>query len=225
MSDFFDFGVAFIFEGDTEDIFYRAYLEFLCQKYSCELKKRLAKAAPEIEYEMRLGKRKVLTFFHTVNAVTQMPRSWAWFESFCADRHPDLNWKVFLCYDTDSYKEEITKFREGDWGNLREKLTLCGAQVNDISARADIEDLFLQDIEGVCSFLGVLPLINIHGRNGKAKMKNLFRECGRSYHEGVRAKELVCALDMQKLANCGLLPLKLIEEELFVLAIKNKKTK
>ena len=121
-----------------------------------------------------------------------MPHSSRWFISQCKNKHRDVgSWIVFLCYDLDNYKNDITKFYEGDWVNLRTSLKKKAKAVHDIAAAADIEDIILSDIEGISRFLGspntmALPT----GSKGKAKLKKLFRQANRTYHEGKRARTL-----------------------------------
>ena len=55
----------------------------------------------------------------------------------------------------------------------------------------------------------------IFDRNGKAKMKNLFRMNGKAYHEGSRAKEMILRLDMEKIIAANIVPLKEIENVMF----------
>lgn len=72
-------------------------------------------------------------------------------------------------------------------------------EVIDLAARADIEDVLLYDLEGICNFLKIDVPNCLTGRKGKAKMKALFRGCGSAYHEGERSESLIRALDMEKI--------------------------
>lgn len=68
--------------------------------------------------------------------------------------------------------------------------------VHDIAAAADIEDIILSDIDGVSSFLGSSSTMELPtGSKGKAKLKKLFRQVGKTYHEGKRARALIDSLD------------------------------
>lgn len=89
----------------------------------------------------------------------------------------------------------------------------------DVAAKAEIEDIFLLDLSGISKFLGLekelasteIPMAN----KGKRKLKMLFRQYQKTYHEGSRAKDLIEALDKQVIINQNVLPLNKIEEILF----------
>lgn len=82
-------------------------------------------------------------------------------------------------------------------------------------AAADIEDIMLQDPEGVCFYLNCAVPQQFPGRNGKAKMKNLFRAHGKAYHEGIRAKELIFCLNMERIISSEIVPLAEVEKIIF----------
>ncbi len=103
---------------------------------------------------------------------------------------------------------------EGDWAVLRDSLKNAKSVI-DIAAAADIEDVMLQDIEHVCGYINCDIPTALKGRKGKVKMKNLFRDNGMAYHEGKRARALIDVLDMDKLINISVLPLKEIEKLIF----------
>ena len=75
------------------------------------------------------------------------------------------------------------------------------ADVIDLAASADIEDIMLCDVESICSFLAINVPEKIPGRKGKAKMKWLYRSCGNTYHEGEKAESMIATLDFQKLIS------------------------
>ena len=73
----------------------------------------------------------------------------------------------------------------------------------------------LTDLPNILKFLGLNEMVTLSGRKGKAKMKNLYRSIGATYHEGSRAKSLIDSLDMQYLLDNAPIPLNKIEEEIF----------
>ena len=209
----YEAGYAFITEGDTEKVFYLTFLSFLSRKYDNELRRVVNHDTFEIDYQIITEGKIKLIKFHSVNCISQLPRSGAWFNSQCYEKYKKVKWNVFLCYDTDDYREDISKFYEGDWVVLRKELKK--ARVLDVAASADIEDIMLTDLEGVCKFLQCSVPATLKGRKGKVKMKNLFRDNHQAYHEGLRAKNLIESLDMQKIVDNSVLPLREIEEQLF----------
>ncbi len=215
MDKSFNKGFAFILEGDTEREFYFSFLEFLCQKHGATLSRTINKSDPDINYVLKTEDGASLIKFKVANTITQVPHTGKWFNSQCVGKYDSgMDWYVFLCYDKDDYKEDISKFYEGDWMFLRKSLKKA-KQIIDVAAAADIEDVMLQDNKNICHFIGCEPPVTLKGKKGKAKLKNLFREHGRCYHAGKRAKDLIHALDMNALIEGGLVPLKEIERLLF----------
>ena len=109
--------------------------------------------------------------------------------------------------------ENISKFYEDDWQELRRQLKK--ARVLDIAAAADIEDVMLTDLPGICRYLDCDIPDSIPGRKGKVKMKNLFRDHGMAYHEGKRARMIIDLLDMQTIIDHSSLPLSKLEKLVF----------
>lgn len=136
---------------------------------------------------------------YVVGTVTQIIHSGKWFKNRCAQRQK-IPWSVYLCYDTDSPRADISKFFEGDWKRLRDTLVKNHAKhIVDLAASADIEDVLLCDMEGVCEYLNISVPIELKGRKGKAKMKALYRSCGATYHEGERAETMIQTLNFEKI--------------------------
>ena len=72
-----------------------------------------------------------------------------------------MPWKVFLCYDTDSSEYDITKFYQDDWKLLRKDLIKAKTEeIIDLAASADIEDIILTDLSGVCAYLVLMSRKN-----------------------------------------------------------------
>lgn len=123
-----------------------------------------------------------------------------------------------MCYDTDNYTPNISKFYEGDWLELRKAIAKRkSCSIIDLAAQADIEDIMLLDVDGVFRFLdlpaGVIP----SGAKGKSKMKKIFRQKGpgSAYHEGARAEKLINALDMDRMIALSPVPLSEIRLKCF----------
>ena len=194
-------GVAFILEGATEKVFYRAFLKWLSWKKGHSFIKGEQPDNGDIYYEWENGDEKILIKFNVVGAVTQVSHSGKWFVNRCAKDYK-IPWDVYLCYDTDDAAYDVTKFYQDDWKILRDDLEKAKAEkIIDLAARADIEDIMLYDLAGVCKYLGIDVPQKLAGRKGKAKMKALYRMCGNTYHEGDKAKAMVEILDFQKIVD------------------------
>lgn len=125
---------------------------------------------------------------------------------------------MFLCYDTDNYTPNISKFYEDDWKELRKTISKHkSCSIIDLAAQADIEDIMLLDKDGIFNFLEMAPIPIPAGSKGKMKMKKLFRAKGRgcACHEGNRAEPLIKVLDLDKIISLSPVPLSQIEINYF----------
>ncbi len=203
-------GIAFVLEGATEKVFYKAYLEYLSAlDEKTSLIRDKSTDDGEIFFCWQSGEKKILIKFHVVGTITQIVHSGKWFFNMCSKKHK-IPWTVYLCYDTDSSNSNISKFYEGDWKMLRQELEKSKTTtIVDLAASADMEDIMLYDIESVLAFLGITMPVKLVGRKGKAKMKALYRSAGRAYHEGERAKDMISKLDFSRITQSA--PIKLAE--------------
>lgn len=206
-------GLAFIVEGATEKVFYIEYLSQRCRGLGYGFEKDLG--TQEDCYRITCGDDGKIVMMVSVNSVSQMTNSATWFHRACVGEHPEVVWTVFLCYDTDGYNNDITKFHEGDWARLRASIELSAGKVVDLAAEADIEDIILCDLAGTLAFLGLPPETEIPpGNKGKTKLKKLHRmvAANKTYHSGERAKDLIAALDMAVIKEAAPIPLGEIDE-------------
>lgn len=219
MDSCFEKGIAFILEGDTEKVFYAALLSHLCSKHDgMSFEKNTDPVSGEIFYTIGTAQQKVLIMFNMVGTISQITNSDNWFEKRCYNRYKNLKWTVFLCYDTDDYTPNISKFYEGDWKELRKRISRHkSCSIVDLAAHADIEDIMLLDQENVFKFLEMDPIPIPPGSKGKMKMRKLFRIKGRgcAYHAGKRAEPLINSLDFDKIISLSPVPLSQIELECF----------
>lgn len=221
MVDEYDKGIAFVFEGDTEKCFYIELLKYFCDQHEgYEINKCMDLSGTDYFYTITSALRKLLVRVNCVGTVTQITNSGNWFNKTCALKHSKIPWDVFLCYDTDSYNASITKFHSGDWKDLRKILvSRKNIRIVDMAASAEIEDLFLTDLEGISKYLSLkkqlLQSDIPSGGKGKSKLKRLFRLNGFFYHEGNRALDLIRSLNMNVIIGSGILPLSEIERSCF----------
>lgn len=210
-------GIALILEGSTEKVFYRNYLEWLAVKSGCEFIRVVSKKEADIFYEWKHGETTILIKFNVVGTITQITHSGKWFINNCTKKEK-IPWYVFLCYDLDSADADISKFYAGDWKILREQLKKAKAKsIVDLAAKADIEDVMLIDLEGICRFLDIEPVDSdsLKGRKGKAKLKQLYRSCGKSYHEGDRSNSMVSNLNFDIITNLSPIQLYRLKDAIF----------
>ncbi len=213
LAESYDAGVAFIVEGQTEEEFYRQYLFWACLNHHGSYI-REGRDLGEVCYVVCNEGRETLVKFMSMNSISQITNSGAWFLRSCAARHLGIPWHVFLAYDTDGHSAPVSQFHEGDWAALRGEIGASAASVTDLAAEADIEDVMLLDAEGVLAFLG-LPLDTKipAGGKGKSKMRRLHRMVSvrNAYHEGSKAGPLIKSLDMGLIASRSSIPFEAID--------------
>lgn len=219
----FEQGFALIMEAATEYQFYEALLLHFAKKHpECTIQKLKDNDTYEDYYVVQgpFGKR--IIRMNAVGTITQIHNSASWFNNKAVLTKKSVPWTVFLCYDTDNYNADVTKFYKGDWKDFRQKLTARRAkQIIDLAANADIEDILLQDLHGISSYLGLLeditPADIPTGKKGSAKLKQLLirlRNEGKTtvyYHKGERARALIEHLDLDKIIQSNIVPLYLLE--------------
>ena len=226
MENSYEQGFAFILEAATELAFYDILLNFLAERHpECKLEKRTSDEIYEPFYVVQgpFGTRVIR--MNAVGTITQIKNSVHWFQNTCIHaKGKKIPWTVFLCYDTDSYNADITKFYEDDWKNFRTEISNGSRPVKiiDLAASAEIEDVFLLDLHGISQFLGLeedlKPEDVPNGHKGSARLKQLIlkqRQLNRTmvvYHKGERAKNLIKFLDLQKIMESDLLPLYHLEK-------------
>ena len=199
MDDGYSRGIAFILEGATEKVFYLSFLKWIAEKQHYIFSKKENIDNGDIIYEINNGSENLLLKFNVVGTVTQISHSGKWFSNSCISAHK-IPWTVFLCYDTDSSNNDISKFYQDDWKLLRNELKKA-SEIVDLAASAEIEDVMLCDLNGVCQYLGISVPSRLNGRKGKAKMKALFNSCGQTFHEGDRAQSLIDSLNFQTIID------------------------
>jgi len=220
MENIYSSGIAFVFEGDTEKIFYYTMLSYFVSKHpGYSLDKRIDDTTGETFYVLLSETKSILIKTNVVGTVSQISNSGAWFLNRCYKENKNIGWTVFLCYDTDSYNNDITKIMDGDWIELRKLIENNeNCTVIDLAAQADIEDIMLLDSDNIFKYIGIDPVpIPAGGKKGKRKMKKLFRMKGNgfAYHEGQRAEPLIQSLDFDKIISKSTIPFIEIENKCF----------
>lgn len=172
MNDYsYEKGIAFIVEGATERVFYEEYLKKLCSERGMTITKD--EKSQENKYTICAENRSILVLINNVGSVSQMTNSATWFHRACVKEYSNIGWSVFLCYDTDAYNSDITKFHEGDWLRLRQSIESDAESIADLAAQADIEDVMLCDFQGVLAFPGWTTILRCpRGARVKSKSSN-----------------------------------------------------
>jgi hypothetical protein len=110
---------------------------------------------------------------------------------------------VFLCYDTDAF--ENSQHPPVDRKRLQQQLLQSGAKkVVHLKAARNIEDFFIQDIDGIFNFLRLNKnKINIKNRNdsGLELIKYLFRCANRTYQKGYKLEGFINSLNINLISS------------------------
>lgn len=176
--------VILFVEGDTDELFFKALIEYYRQKSQkqllpcsiCNLKgvtrytsKLLAKLKNEYLPEARNKAFKIQT--------------------------------VCCSYDTDVF--EVKHPLMVDWRALEKKVKKLGIEhFVQIGVKSAIEDWILDDIEGICAFLKMKTVPRaLKGSDGFSKLADLYVKAHRTYQKGYATKELIATLDMGKIVE------------------------
>lgn len=97
---------------------------------------------------------------------------------------------VVLCYDTDVF--EFNPHPPVNWKKLEENILFLGVmKVVHISVKHSIEDFFLKDLDGLCSYLNIKVPRSLSGEKGLDKIENLFKKVNRLYMKGHEVKDFI----------------------------------
>lgn len=103
---------------------------------------------------------------------------------------------VCCSYDTDVF--EFAEKPPVDWKKVKEQVKSMGIHnFTEIKARTMIEDWFLKDINGLCTYLKIASPKNIDGRDGFNKMKVLFRKGNKIYQKGNNCHKFIGNLNIE----------------------------
>lgn len=191
--------VVIFVEGDTDEVFFKAMLEYyksisqieLVPCDVCNLKgvtrytsKLLAKLKNEI-----------------------LP------DAKCRN----VNIKAVCCsYDTDVF--EIRNPLIVNWDSIRKRIKRMGVEsFIRIGVCSSIEDWILDDLEGICSYLKLKQIPkSLKGADGNSKLCDLYSKARRTYSKGYATHDMIKVLDFSKIRAKRLTVLMELEEILGV---------
>lgn len=186
-------------EGDTDEVFFKAMLEYyksisqteLMPCEVCNLKgvtrytsKLLAKLKNEILPDAKSKKINIQT--------------------------------VCCSYDTDVF--EVRNPLMVNWDTIRKSVKRMGVEnFIRIGVRSSIEDWILDDMEGICSYLNLKQIPkSLKGADGNAKLCDLYSKARRTYSKGYATREMIKTLDLSKIRAKRLMVLQELEQALHV---------
>lgn len=185
-------------EGQTEEVFYKEILEYIKKKNNNK-----ATNLYDIKNLKGIGKFK--------------SKMVAIFKNSIMKKYSNYEVHVVCAYDTDVF--EYSSNPPVKWNEKVKELKEAGAtKVHLIGAKKMIEDWFLLDVKGICSFLKTKNTSNPKGKDGNRKMIELFKRANKPYIKGEDTGEFIKVLDINKIYKAKEEKLKCLEEIIY----KNK---
>ncbi len=176
MSEEKPYFIAIFVEGATEVVFYQTLIEYL-QKIRSS----------------KISNYKIINAKGIGRFESKVP---AKFKNEIFPKYQDFQILVCCCYDTD-----VFKFKSQppiNWDRVIKRLKENGAtDVILVKAKRMIEDWFLLDLNGLCSFLKIKRPVKINGTSGNQKMVTLFKKSGKVYQKGTYCYKFIDNLDIE----------------------------
>lgn len=116
-------------------------------------------------------------------------------------RYKNLDIKVFCCYDTDVF--ELAKKPPTNWKKVKNDVNSLGIKhFSEIKSERMIEDWFINDIDGICQFLGI-KVPKKKSSNGLQVLKDLFKSCKQPkiYQKGSYTHKFLEKINISKIIN------------------------
>ena len=121
------------------------------------------------------------------------------FKTEILDKFPNSTHSVFLAYDTDVFDFNINP--PINWSSIEKSIRELGVKyIFHLKAEKSIEDFFLEDVDGLCEYLGISSQKVPKGKDSVKKIKLLFDKGSKIYQKGYTYKFLE-KLDFAKILN------------------------
>lgn len=175
------FRVIIFVEGDTDELFFRTLLSHY----------RRSSLTPMLPYS--ICNLKGVTRY-TSKLLAKLRN-----EYLPDARRENVSIQAVCCsYDTDVF--DAGNPLMVDWSMLAKSIKRLGIEsFVQVGVSKSIEDWILDDVEGVCTFLKIKPPVKLpRGNDGFAKLSALYATAHRTYQKGYATRELIEALDMNK---------------------------
>lgn len=189
--------IVIFVEGDTDEVFFKAMLEYYKSISQTEL------------VPCEVCNLKGVTRY-TSKLLAKLKN-----EILPDAKSKNVNIQTVCCsYDTDVF--EVRNPLMVNWDSIRKSITRMGIDnFIRIGVSSSIEDWILDDMEGVCSYLHLKQIPkSLKGTDGNAKLCDLYSKARRTYSKGYATCEMVKALDFAKIRTKHIAVLRELEEAL-----------
>lgn len=191
--------IVIFVEGDTDEVFFKAMLEYYksisqTELVPCEVfnLKGVTRYASKLLAKLK-------------NEILPDAKS------------KNINIQTVCCsYDTDVF--EVRNPLMVNWDSIHKSVKKMGIDnFIRIGVSSSIEDWILDDIEGLCSYLNLKQIPkSLKGADGNAKLCDLYAKARRTYSKGYATREMIKTLNLSKIRSKRLAVLKELEEALGV---------
>lgn len=191
--------IVIFVEGDTDEIFFKAMLEYYKSISQTEL------------MPCEVCNLKGVTRY-TSKLLAKLKN-----EILPDAKSKNINIQTVCCsYDTDVF--EVRNPLMVNWDTIRKSVKRMGVEnFIRIGVRSSIEDWILDDMEGICSYLNLKQIPkSLKGADGNAKLCDLYSKARRTYSKGYATREMIKTLDLSKIRAKRLMVLQELEQALHV---------
>ena len=191
--------IVIFVEGDTDEVFFKEMLEYYKQVSKMELTPcEICNLNGVTRYTSKL-------LAKLKNDILPEAKS------------KNISIQTVCCsYDTDVF--EVHNPLMVNWDSIRKSIKRMGVEhFIQIGVRSAIEDWILDDIEGICRYLKLKQIPkSLKGENGNAKLCALYSKARRTYSKGYATREMIKALNFDRIIAKRMAVLKELEEVLGV---------
>lgn len=191
--------VIIFVEGDTDEVFFKAMLEYYKSISQTEL-------VPCDVYNLKGVTR------YTSKLLAKLKN-----EILPDAKSRNIDIQTVCCsYDTDVF--EVRNPLMVNWDSIRKSVKRMGVEnFIRIGVCSSIEDWILDDIEGICAYLKLKQIPNtLKGTDGNTRLCDLYSKARKTYSKGYVTREMIKTLDLSKIRSKRLAVLKELEDALGV---------
>lgn len=174
--------VVIFVEGDTDEVFFKAMLEYYKHVSQTEL---LPCDVCNLKGVTR----------YTSKLLARLKN-----EILPDAKNKNINIQTVCCsYDTDVF--EVRNPLMVNWDSIRKSVKRMGVEnFIRIGVCSSIEDWILDDMEGLCAYLKLKQIPKVmKGTDGNAKLCDLYSKARRTYSKGYATREMIKALNLGKI--------------------------
>lgn len=169
-------------EGDTDEEFYKRLISIIKSRCNNDFR------------QFDISRIEIINLKGIGNAQSKAIRL---FDRIKKNDKIKAKYYVFFSYDTDAFK--YGKKPAVNWASVKKDFKIKCEKVYLIGAKEAIEDWFLFDIEGICSYLKLNEKYRNRSYKGIKDLEKLFEAANKTYIKGHMTKKFIESLDVEKI--------------------------